>query len=555
MKRKLVSPGEALQHVGLLAAFLLLIAANEFADTHPALMSVVVLIFSLPYLVASVVTRRAGFLYGTMLFGAVSYFFACHALGAPGASFPLLSVPLVVALLCVGHHLRKKLPAELAAFSITVFRAMNITVAVFAIWALVQVGGVIARPGFIRYVAGLAFLGYAGLYLVHSIAGAPSLCIYVFSTCLTLAGIFTVAAAAPLDVCWIPAIAAAAVILIVGTKFHGDRTDAWARHFYLSSAVAILVSLGLAMLRPSFLLIDLALGSLLLWAAYGWLSKSVPDLRRAMLADRVVAKCFFFGAMFLSALVAPMVLIWPADPYLAFAAVICGVTFSWVTWQRRDQVFGARGIYMLAAVMFASAGLLGLGRQLPGWLAPGWSFIGSLSLLLGLGLLYAPFQKAKSPVLARSPAKAAVFPAFFAWFIPVSQGEFAVALAAAAAAAAAVAVLATILRERQYLYALGPAIAGVLVAGPLLLAGPGQAAWITCAAAAAGAGACFLWADAWSRQVTRGAANQAWLILSIAAVAVAGIAGAAEPLWGVTTVGSTSALMSGLRKRHRKQDG
>ncbi|NIA22519.1 MAG: hypothetical protein GWP05_11285, partial [Anaerolineaceae bacterium] len=90
VKRRLTEfPVAALQHLGLLIAFVLLMAATGFAGAHPVLTPLLVFVFSIPYLVASVVTRRAGFLYATMLLGAVAYFLACHALGAPATSFPL----------------------------------------------------------------------------------------------------------------------------------------------------------------------------------------------------------------------------------------------------------------------------------------------------------------------------------------------------------------------------------------------------------------------------------------------------------------------------------
>jgi hypothetical protein len=84
-----------------LIAFVLIVACTEFNSAHPFLTAGLVFIFSLGYLFASVVTRRAGFLYGAMLFSAVSFFLMCYGLGAPVASFPLLSVALVVMLMVV----------------------------------------------------------------------------------------------------------------------------------------------------------------------------------------------------------------------------------------------------------------------------------------------------------------------------------------------------------------------------------------------------------------------------------------------------------------------
>jgi len=91
----------------MLIAFVLIVASTEFISTHSFLTAGLVFIFSLGYLFASVTTRRAGFLYGAMLFSAVSFFLICYGLGAPVTSFPLLSVALVVFLLIVGHRLNR----------------------------------------------------------------------------------------------------------------------------------------------------------------------------------------------------------------------------------------------------------------------------------------------------------------------------------------------------------------------------------------------------------------------------------------------------------------
>jgi hypothetical protein len=112
-------------------------------------------------------------------------------------------------------------------------------------------------------------------------------------------------------------------------------------------------------------MMDLALASLLLWIAYERLAKAVEGAMGAAMAERVVAKCFFFGAVGLTMPVVPMVFVQPGNLYIALASVICGLTFSLIAWQRRGQA-DKDSCYVLAAVMFASAGVLGLGRQLPG---------------------------------------------------------------------------------------------------------------------------------------------------------------------------------------------
>ena len=554
MRRKLSKfPGEAIQHLGLLIAFVLLVAAHEFAATHPALTAILVFVFSLPYLGASVVTRRANFLYATMLLGAVSYFLACHALGMPGASFPLLSVPLVICLWVVGRYLGKRLPAELASFAPTVFRAMNITVGVFSVWALIQAGDLMGLPGLLRYVAAFTFLAYAGLYLAHCVCGAPAIYTYVFCGFLTLGGIFTVAALESVEFCWIAIMASAAVILFMGTKLHRDRGYRWSRHCYFSSGVVILISLVFSLLRWPFLLVDLATGSLLLWAAYTWLNGAVDNVRTASMAERTLAKCFFYCALLMTAPIAPAIFIWPGNLYVAVAGLVCTATFLRIAWARRDQVVsGTWNVYVLAAAMFGSQGLIGIGTKLPVWWASAWSVIIPLVLLGGLGLAYAFFKRRNQG----NPADltAAIFPVFFAWFIPLLQGQLTVALIAVAATIPALIILNARLKERSLYYAAGPAAAGLVALIVLLFIGQGMTAWIVCAVGAAGAAAWFVWAGDKDREVTRGATNLGWLILSATAITIAGAAGISHLLYCVVGTAFISVLIAGRRKYSHKQD-
>jgi len=534
-----------------LIAFVLLVAANEFATSHAALVAILVFIFSLAYLPASVVARRANLLYGTMLLGAFSYFLACYALGAPGTTFPVLAVPLVVALLIVGHHLKRRLPAGQEAFPRTVFRAMNITVAVYTVWALLQVGGLLAEPGPLRYVAGAAMLGYAGLYLFHVLGGAASLYAYVFSGFLVSGGALAVAAGVSADFCWLPAIASAAAILLVGTRCHQGRNHRWSRHFYVSSMGVIVVSLVLSLARWQFLVIDLALGSLVLWAAYQWLSRAVGSVRGAKMAERVMAKCFLYGAVLLASPVAVIIFIVPGDPYVAVAALICGVTFGWIAFQRRDQAGGSRHTAVLAAALFGSAGLLGLGRLLPGFGASAWALVAPPVLLAALVALRRTTGEKYLAIRTRL-AEAAVFAAMFGWYVPLLAGVGTIPLIGAVIALAAVVGMGVGLKERSYLVAAGAGAAGVVVAAAMLIFGPGTAAWIACAAAAAAAGGVLVGADGRGLVVARRAANLAWVILAVAAIAVAAGTGVAGALYCVTAVGVLSALLAGARARGRR---
>jgi len=547
----------------LLIAFVLVVASPEFNSTHPYLTAGLVFVFSLGYLVASVITRRAGFLCGAMLFCAVSFFLVCYGLGAPITSFPLLSVVLVVILLILGHCLNK-LPDELRSFPRTIFRLMNITVVVFSVWALAQVSDLMSQTGPIQHVAALTFLGYAGVYLAHRLRGQGPVSTYLFSFFLMLGSLFLAGGLWSVDVCWVAALASAGVILLVGTGLHRAKAYNWSRHFYFCSAPIIGISLIFSVWQWPFLIMGLALASLLLWVAYERLAQAVEDVVDAAVGERIVAKCFFFGAVGLCVPVAPMVFIKPGNLYVALAGVICGLTFSLIAWQRRGQA-DKRGRYVLAAVMFASAGMLGLGRQLPGIPGSIWALAVPQVILACLGLLCVFFTKAGDLITRRRIAAAAVFPVFFAWFFPMFFDQLDMAIIAALMSTAIVPYLGVRLKERSYCYAMGPSITGILIAVILLLRGKliawpdwapaalstgasfvwdSMIAWVACAAAALITGALFVAADARGKQIMRGAANLGWLVLSIAAISIASPTGASGLLYCATAVGATAVLIA-----------
>jgi hypothetical protein len=213
--KRFPSSAETLQNLSLLIALALIVAAKDFINAHPAWASLLVFLFCLPYVVVAIYSKKAYYLYGFMLFGAVAYFCLCYALGAPVNSFPLLSVLLVSALLTAGHHLKRRLDAAYASYPETVFRAMNITVAVFGVWALLDSADLLNRPGFLQYIAGLTYLGYSVVYLVHLMRGQPTGYSYLFSGFLVLGAGFSGSAAWSPQMCWVCFLVAAVIIVFV----------------------------------------------------------------------------------------------------------------------------------------------------------------------------------------------------------------------------------------------------------------------------------------------------------------------------------------------------
>ena len=120
---------------------------------------------------------------------------------------------------------------------------------------------------------------------------------------VALRSLFLVGGLWSTDVCWFAALLCAGVVLFVGTGLHQDKGYGWSRHFYICSVPILGVSLVFAVTHWPFLLLDLALVSLLLWAMYERLATAVEGAAHAAMADRVVAKCFFFGVVALSACV------------------------------------------------------------------------------------------------------------------------------------------------------------------------------------------------------------------------------------------------------------
>jgi nitrate/TMAO reductase-like tetraheme cytochrome c subunit len=399
-----------------------------------------------------------------------------------------------------------------------------------------------SQEGLLRHVAAFTFLGYAGVYLAHRMMGHRSMYTYIFSLLLILGGMFLAGGLWSVDFCWLPAMVSAGVILLVGTGLHREKGYNWSRHFYFCSAPIILVSLIFSVWQWPFLIMNLSLASLLLWIAYERLDKAVEGTMGAVMAERVVAKCFFFGAVGLTVPIAPMVFVQPGNLYVALAGVMCGLTFSLIAWQRRGQA-DKGGSYVLAAVMFASAGLVALGRQLPGISGSIFALAVPQVILACMGLLCVYFAKAGYLITRRRIAVAAIFPVFFAWFFLVLHDQLEMAIVAALIATTVVLCLGVCLKERSYYYSMGPSITGILIAA-VLLRGDSMIAWIACAAAALVAGVLFVWADARGKQIIRGAANLGWLILSIAAISIAWPSGALNLLYCITAVGATAVLIA-----------
>ena len=262
--------------------------------------------------------------------------------------------------------------------------------------------------------------------------------------------------------------------------------------------------------------------------------------------------------------VLPMIFVQPGNLYVALAGVMCGLTFSLIAWQRRGQA-DKGGSYVFAAVMFVSAGMLGIGRQLPGISGSIWALAVPQVILACLGLLCVFFSKAGDLITRRRIAVAAIFPVFFAWFFLVLYDQLEMAIVAALITTAIVPYLGLRLKERSYYYAMGPSITGVFIAVVLLprdsmiawldwapaavstsvsFVWDNMVVWGACAAAALLTGVLFVWADARGKQIMRGAANLGWLILSIAAISIAWPGGAYHLLYCVTAVGATAVLIA-----------
>jgi len=257
------------------------------------------------------------------------------------------------------------------------------------------------------------------------------------------------------------------------------------------AAVSSSVSLVFSLWRWPFLILDLALVSLLLWMAYQRLTQAVEDVVGATVAERVVAKCFFFGAVGLGAPIAPLLFVQPNNLYVALASVVSGLTFSLIAWQRRGQA-DKGGAYVLVAIMFASAGVLGLGRQVPGIAGQVWALAMPQVILACLGLWCVFFVRAGDLITRRRIALAAIFPVFFAWFFLVLFDQLEMAILAALIATLVIPYLGIRLRDRSYYYALGPSLTGIFI-GLVLLPRDIMMAWFDWAPAAVSSSVSLVW--------------------------------------------------------------
>ena len=536
----------------LLCAFALLMAGEGFSTTRPGLAAGMVFVFSLPYLAAAIATRTAYFLYANMLLGALAYFMLCFALGAPFTWFPLLSVPLVACLWVIGRRLKLVLDDGLIAFSQTTFRAMNITVAVFAVWAFYQSFALLNEPGMVRYVAGLTFLGYAILYMTHTLTGNHSFYTYVSCLFLAMGACFSCVAGWSVQFCWVFLLVASALMVYLGTRYHRDRTLRWSRHFFICFVILLLTSLVFSLFRWSFILLDLALCAALLWQAYQWFARAVGGTRGATTNERLIPRLLLLGVQLLCVPVALVLFIIPGSPKVVAPAVIAGVTFAWIAWERRKDHGSYGNVYVLLSVLFLAGGIMGAGDAFFEESAGLWSLVHGLTLFAVIGFLYKAIAGRAKPVLMITLAQSSAFLAFFWWYVPLLSGDSHVALLAALSAFAASAVLGGLLREKRFLCAMGASLSGVLITAAEEYAAvtfPAFPIWGICAAGAAIGGTAFLWADSKKHLTTKDGARSAWLILTIAAPVYAWDISMASVIYSLSLVGAFSIMMMGWQKK------
>lgn len=555
LRRKLAAfPADGLQLLALLIAFVLLLAAKDFAARRPVLTAVLVFIFSLPYLAASVATQRAHFLYATMLLGAASYFLTCYGLGAPATAFPLLSVPLVFALWGVGRYLRARLPDDLRAFPRTVFRAMNVTVAVFAVWAAVQAPDLLGAGGRLSYAIGLTYAGYGALYLLHALGGGPVFYAYVFAFFAGSGGALLGAAALPTAWVWPPVLAAGAIALLAGTGRHAESGYRWSRHFYYAGAVAVLAALGFSALSLAGFLTALAAAGLLLHAVYLSMAAAVGDVRGATTAERVTARCCLHGSFVLAVPLVPLLMIVPFDPRVFVPALAFGGLAAWVAFERRRALFDRRNPYVPGATFFLSVALLAPAVHLPRWVGIAWWLALPPLMVAGLSLLRASADGEEQGPTRRALAEATALPAFFAWFVPLVSGHPIVALGAAVLALGAAGVAGAVGGDKRLFYGLGPALAGAVIAAVLCGGEADFTMWSVAGLAAAVCATVAVRLHGTERGLAGRIAALAWFILSAGVVAIAVATGrVVEVLFAATAVGFIAALTAGRLRGHEEE--
>lgn len=522
MKRPtLVQLQSVLPHgIGLGLIIILLLAAQGFIAEHPALAALLVFAFSVPYLGAAVRARRPYYLYGGMLLGAASYFMACHALGAPVAWFPPLSVPLVWALWLVGWWIRRKLPPEFDAFAATTFRAMNITVAAFTFQALWQLPALLNPAGALGGIAGSTLIGYACLYLVHGLVFQLRLYAWIFSVFGALG--FAVGGATlggrDLLAFWLEA--AAFAVLLAATGAHKIAGTYLSRNYYLSFAAITAAALAAIWIEPAFGLYVPAITAAAGIAGYLLLVRAVGDPRGASSSERLLARLLVVTAAACAGALTPFVLIPPLAAYWTAPALIAGIAFGWLAWRRRADRRNHRNLSVYPAALFltAAAAVIAAG-QAHGAYLPAAAALAAGLVMLVLHRLSAPAPYATSE---RALGEALSLPVFLAWYFPLLANAPGVALGASIAGLAILLAGAALRGRGTLLCGAGPAVAGAwLAVAPNVAGAAGAGLWVLLACAAAIAGVAFGAAFRRSGGTARFSLGLFWLILSALGVLLA----------------------------------
>ncbi len=539
--------------LGLLLVIILLIVAQDFIGERPALAALLVFAFSLSYLAAAIRSVQAYYLYGGMLLGAAAYFMACHSLGAPVRWFPPLSVPLVFALWIIGGRLRQLLPPEHSLFSTTTFRAMNITIAAFTAQALWQISSFVAPDQPLGAIACITLFGYALLYLLHAITGKSRLYACIFAAFL-LAGtaIASLTFFSP-EYLSFSLLLAATLLLFVATRTHKHAGLHLSRFYYASFGITLGLAIAGMLIHPAYGLYVFAIASALCLVGYLLLSAVVRDVVHASSDERLTAKLLTSAGILFAAPVVPFLFLPALTPYWGTPALIIGAAFSAHAWHRLADKHSARNLYVYAAALFLTAGIVVNANA-------------SVNAFLIASVVVAAHMLVFQRIAARKSYNASAFafsealvaPAFFVWYVPLMGGNSNVAFAGAIAGFFVSVLAALVTKQPGFFSGAGVAFAGVwIVTASHAAAAFSVPSWAIIVGGATLIGVLFgLGLSSRLFSAARLSLGLAWLVLSALGPAVAYASdGGAEAVLAATGMAAAAFIVLGLIYQHKYASG
>lgn len=399
---------------------ILLFAGKGYLLSRPFLSGLLLLSFSTLYLVSVLISKRGCFVYPLVSLFVVSYYLWAYGLGIPSFYYPVLSIPIVLALYLIARASRAVDEIRPALYT-----SAQAVATLFTFYILYKVSAYIQTN---TWAAILPLLAFAALYFMRYLETRKVLHQYNLLLLFSFAYILTLYAIRPLPRPYygLFLIGLCMAMMGIGNYYHNSLGFSQVRPLYVVGQTVSLVAFLYAYREPSALLPSLLLFSI---NSFG-ISRSVSLKPTASRPQELLFYKGSFGlANFASSVCLVLLLYYGFPRTWAVLITLIGYTFFYFTVAMgRERTFlKVRSQYIyLSGLYFTAFYFTGLSMANP---------IGGLqrNMVLGLPLILlylalGRWMEGKGPVLANSIYEASYFPLVASLFLPIIARDHQVAI-------------------------------------------------------------------------------------------------------------------------------